>query len=181
MSSCRYCLAISVSLSLVTGCGSSQRVEIQRLQAELVKTQAELAAARVVMESTRSAVPRYLEELERLDVLRTKSAITTEEFEAKKRELLGAASASKSETSAAPVSMTELAQQLRTLGTLYNTSAITQSEHQSKKTILLRQRVSPIDLKVDVETARTLYSQSIINQQEYEVLKRNLLELDAAK
>ena len=181
MSSCRYCLAISLLLSLVFGCGSSQRVEIQRLQAELAKTQAELTAARVALDTTRSGVPRYLEELERLDVLRTKSAITSEEFEAKKRELLGAAAASKSETTAAPVSMNELAGQLRTLGTLFNTSAITQTEHQSKKAILLRQRVSPIDLKVDLEMARTLFNQSVIIQQEYELLKRNLLELDAAK
>ena len=71
----------SLLLLAGAGCGASDRAELEKAKAELAKSQAELTALKAQPALSK---PGYLDELERLDALKQKGAITQEEFNAKK-------------------------------------------------------------------------------------------------
>src|SRR4029450_2853296 len=109
----------------------------------------------------------YLDELERLEALRTKGVLTAEEFETQKKAALA------SSKPAAAMTVDELAGQFRTLRDLYNTSAINNVERDQKK----QQLIDRPDLKKDLETVQGLYNESVITNVEHTAIKKKLLEL----
>jgi Short C-terminal domain len=119
----------------------------------------------------------YLDELERLETLKTKGAITQQEFDAKKQQLLAAVpppSASKGSD------MDELDKLLRNAHALFNSSVITPSEYQTKKQQYLQRKVTVGNLTKDLEKAQQLFNESILTPTEYQTLKQQILAGDPA-
>ena len=153
------------------GCADPKRVELEQLKAELAEARAELKALKAEQQQG------YLDELERLDGLRTKGILTPEEFEAKKKAVLAARPPHRA--TASP--MDELAKQLRTLQTLYSNNTITNLERDRKKSQLIAGPLSLTDLKKDLETVQVLYNENVITNLERDTLKKRLLEMEPAK
>lgn len=171
----------------ICGCGRSDRLELERTRAELEKTRVEMAAlnSRVGKLDQDSATKGYLEELEKLDTLRTKGVLTQDEFDRRKQAILDGqklAIVAKPERPAAPSSgMDELAKQLRTLASLYANSTINMQERDAKKAQLIQRPLRTTDMKKDLETVQALYGESTITLQERDALKQKLLELNTGE
>jgi hypothetical protein len=171
---------VVVCLSLLAapacaGCGSNERAELMKVKAELEETRAELEKARAELKAQEKR--GYLDELERLEALRAKGALTPEEFEAKKKAALQTAPSPQQAASA----MDELAKQLRLLQSLYNNNTITNIERDQKKKRLIDGPLTLTDLKKDLETVQALYNESVITNLERDALKKRLLETEPTK
>ena len=149
---------------------------------ELEKSRAEIAAlqARMATISKDAESKSYLEELEKLDSLKTKGVLTQEEFDRRKQAILESQKLSNVTKPEPPASgMDDLAKQLRTLAALYSNSTINMQERDAKKTQLIARPLHGTDMKKDLETVHALYNESAITMQERDKLKQKLLELDA--
>src|SRR5262249_28088696 len=129
--------SLLVGLTLAAaGCGAADREELAKARAELQEARAELAKLQAAPPAEQGRrVPGYVEELERLEALRAKGVLTKEEFEAKKRAVLGRTEAEKRP----PSGMEALEKQLRQLHSLYQNGTINFAEHDAKKAQMLRQ------------------------------------------
>ncbi len=168
-------------LLTMCGCDRANRTELERTRAELDKTRAELATlnARLAKLGQDVESKSYLEELEKLDSLKTKGVLTQEEFDRRKQAILDGQKLSTVIKPEPPASgMDELAGQLRTLAALYSNSTINQQERDAKKAQLIARPLHMTNMKKDLETVQALYSDSTITQQERDTLKQKLLELD---
>lgn len=178
---------LSIVLALwMCGCREANRAELERTRAELEKTRAELAQVqtRQAAIEKQAAAQSYLEELEKLDSLKTKGVLTQEEFDRRKTSILERQPVPQSEVpQARPVAsgMDELAKQLRTLAALYSNSTINMQERDAKKTQLIARPLHMVDMKKDLETVHALYNESAITLQERDTLKQKLLDLDTGK
>jgi hypothetical protein len=119
----------------------------------------------------------YLDELERLEVLKTKGAITQQEFDAKKQQLLAAAPPPVPSKSG---DIDELDKLLRDVYALYNKSTITGVEYQSKKQQYLQRPITVTNLTKDLEKVQKLYDENILVGTEYQTLKQKVLAADPA-
>ena len=174
---------LPVLLALLV-CGGVGRAELERTRAELEVTRAELDKlhSRLAASEQRAAAQTYLEELERLDSLKTKGVLTQEEFDRRKSAILERQPVPAVEKPQAPASgMDELAKQHRTLASLYGNSTINLQERDAKRTQLIARPLHMTDLKKDLETVHALYNESAITLQERDTLKQKLLELDTGK
>ena len=172
-----------VLVLLLCGCGGAGRAELERTRAELELTRAELDKlhARLAANEQQAAAQTYLQELEKLDSLKTKGVLTQEEFDRRKSAILERQPVPTVEKPQAPASgMDELAKQLRTLASLYTNSTINLQERDAKRTQLIARPLHMTDLKKDLETVHALYNESAITLQERDTLKQKLLELDGA-
>jgi multidrug resistance efflux pump len=171
-----------ITAILVTGgCDRANRAELERTRAELDKTRAELSMlnARLAKLGQDVESKSYLEELEKLDSLKTKGVLTEEEFGRRKQAILESQKLSIVIQPEPPASgMDELAGQLRTLASLYSNSTINQQERDAKKAQLIGRPLHMTNMKKDLETVQDLYNESAITQQERDTLKQKLLELD---
>ena len=168
---------------LVCGCDGASRVELEQTRAELEVTRAELDKlhARLAANEQQAAAQTYLQELEKLDSLKTKGVLTQEEFVRRKIAILERQPVPAVEKPQAPASgMDELTKQLRTLASLYTNSTINLQERDAKKTQLIARPLHMTDLKHDLETVHALYNESAITLQERDTLKQKLLELEGA-
>lgn len=176
----RSLIGLSFVLLLCAGCGHSNaalaktKAELAKAQADLKEVQEELQALKK-QSSVKSVT--YIEELERLDALRTKGVLTPAEFDAKKESLL------KSSTKATPSAITvaELVQQLRTLHELYNNSTITNVERDSGMQKLIERPLVSRDLKADLEAIKALYNTSVINNVVRDAINKRILEGEPQK
>ena len=169
---------------LICGCDGASRAELERTRAELELTRAELEKlhARLAANEQRAAAQTYLEELEKLDTLKTKGVLTQEEFDRLKSAILERQPVPTVEKPQAPASgMDELAKQLRTLASLYTNSTINHQERDAKRTQLIARPLHMTDMKKDLEAVHALYNESAITLQERDTLKQKLLELDTGK
>ena len=154
---------------LLCGCGGAGRAELERTRAELELTRAELAKlhTRLAANEQRAAAQTYLEELEKLDSLKTKGVLTQEEFDRRKSAILERQPVPTVEKPQAPApasGMDELAKQLRTLASLYGNSTINRQERDAKRTQLIARPLHMTDLKQDLETVHALYNESAITE-----------------
>ena len=169
----------------IAGCGGSASMENARLRAELEATQARMLKVVAEAEAAKAKTPAYLDELERLDALRSKGALTNEEFETKKQSLLSTSAPAKPTVPAVekplPLTVKEIAAQLRTLQSLAQSNTLTIQEHNSKKTQLIAKPLRLEDFKADLEQVQQLFSESVISIQEYNQLKQKVLEIDQTR
>jgi hypothetical protein len=121
--------------------------------------------------------PSYLEELERLEALKAKGALTAQEFDARKQQLLAAAPPP---PAAKDFDMEELDKLLRNVQNLYNRNVINGSDFQAKKHQYLQRKVAVRNLTKDLEKAQKLYDENIINGGEHQALKQQILAADPA-
>ena len=186
-------LALMVSAMLV-GCGSANReaamrAEAQKNLADAKQTADELKAEIAKLRAELHSQPAkrsvgYLEELDRLDALKTKGALSEAEFESKKRELLAlppSAASPPSSITPGALQMPELAKQLRVLLELYQNNTINSIEREEKKRQLISKPLILLDLKSDLELVAALYNESVINNIEREELKKKLLQESAGR
>jgi hypothetical protein len=176
--SCRA-LVFCVSAALVPaclGCGAADRAEIAKLKQELAEARAEVKALKS-LQSKPEQKPSSLDELERLDRLREKGTLTREEFEAKKKELLG-----ESQKPSKPASTVEqMGKQIRAVYALYRKDTITTAERDRKKQQVLAGPLSLTDLTKDLEAVMAFYREDLLTTAERDALKKRILDLDAAK
>lgn len=165
-------------IPLICGCGRSERTELEKTRAELMRLRDEntLLKAQVV-KSSDAVSTGYLEELERLASLMEKKVLTQEEFERRKQAILDGQKLAPVGKPQLASGVEELARQLQTLHSLYNASTITLQERDAKKAQLIGQPLEPSDLKKDLETVKALYNASVITLQEQETLKQKVLGL----
>ncbi len=180
----RHCVWLSLVVVLsVSGCGNSDRRELERTRAELEKTRAELANlnSRVAKLDQDHAAQGYLEELEKLDTLKSNGVLTQDEFDRRKQAILDRQPLSiVAKPEPPPSGMDDLAKQLRTLASLYSQSTINLQERDAKRTQLIQRPLHTADMKKDLETVQALYNESTITLSERDTLKKKLLELDSA-
>ncbi len=155
----------------IVGCGGVNRSELDHIKAELADARAELRSLKTAQQVS------LAQELERLDLLRQKGALTEDEFAAMKSRLLATEVRPKPPAN----SMAELGEQLQALHELYNKSAINNLERDAKKQQLISGPLLATDLKSDLETIQKLYNTSVINNLEFAQLKQRILEQDPAK
>jgi hypothetical protein len=182
-----------VAASTSLGCGGSySKAEMAKVQAELATARSQLKTAEEEIaalkarpkpvEAPAAAAPAKamsdLEELERLDALRTKGVLTAEEFETRKKAVLYPAP---KPIAPAKVGFTvqELADQFRTLQGLYNLSTINAEERDQKMQRLIDGPLAAGDLKTDLETVQGLYNLSVITAPARDALKKKILERDS--
>jgi aminoglycoside phosphotransferase len=180
MNACRAaCLLLLIPL--VAGCQRSDRTELQRTRSELERAKAEIAAlqSQLTRQSAEHAATSYLEELEKLSQLLEKKVLTDEEFLSRKQAILEGQKLSPVAAPGSTSTMDSLAQQLRDLHALYNSTTISLQQHNAKKAQLIAQPLTRIEMKKDLETVKTLYNASMITVQEQETLKQKILQLDA--
>jgi hypothetical protein len=122
--------------------------------------------------------PSYLEELERLEALKAKGALTAQEFDARKQQLLAAAPPPPA--GGKDFDMEELDKLLRNAQGLYNKNIINGVDYQAMKQQYLRRRVAVRDLTKDLGKAQKLYDDNIINGVEFQALKKQILAGDPA-
>lgn len=171
-------IMLIVAVALI-GCDGSSRVEVARMRAELDATRVELAKVRAELNASAAESPRYLDELERLDSLRSKGALSEEEFEAKKRTLLNTPTIPKPADPVAALSIKEVSAELRTLQSLFQNSTITSQEHSNRKARLLAKPMRLTNLKADLEEIQKLFNETAITNQEQAQLKQTILMLDS--
>lgn len=171
---------ILMCVLMVSGCGRAERAEIEKTRLDLEKARTEIAAlnAKVTELSKQATEKAYLEELEKLSSLMQKNVLTQEEFDRRKQAILAGQKQAPVVRPAATTGMDELAEQLRTLHSLYSSSTITSNERDAKRTMLIQQAGRATDLKKDLQTAQSLYSSSVITSADHEILKQKLLGLD---
>jgi Short C-terminal domain len=158
------------------GCGPTDRGELQSMKAELAEARSELKALKEGLQP-KGAPEGVLSELERLEALRAKGALTKEEFEAAKKRVLG-----EGERPATAVrTMEELDKELRTLHGLWNNSTINQQQFSAKKQQLVKGPLRVVDLKADLERVQALWNASIITNEESGALKQRLLDSGPGK
>jgi hypothetical protein len=169
----------------VIGCDGGSRAEVARLKAESEATRTELAMVRAELEATKAAKPTYLDELERLETLRSKGALTDSEFEAKKQTLLKVPATTKGpivvENAPPGLTVAEIAAQFKTLQELFQTNTLSIQEHNSKKSQLISKPIVLVDLKADLELVQKLFNDATITLQEYNQLKQKILEIDQTR
>ncbi len=161
------------------GCGPADRAELEKAKADLAKTQAELDKAQAELKALKSQALRqsYLDELERLETLKSKGALTQAEFDAKKAVVLKMVDKQPLPTSP----MNELETKIRELQSLYGNNTLTPSEYQKKKAQLLAKPIALTDLKRDLEIVQKLYGENLLTPMEFNTLKSRLLEIDPDK
>lgn len=177
-------LAVLPLLSL----GCSNKAEQERLQAELAQSKAEMAQLQAQMAmAMRASTPAIglADELERLKKLETTGILTKEEFETQKKAMLGRASALAPAPTPFPalivgkrLTMTEAAEQFRTLYSLYNNNTINNIDRDERKKLLLEKTILMTDLKKDLELVASLYNENIISNLDRDALKKKLLSQD---
>jgi multidrug resistance efflux pump len=173
---------VAVALTCA-GCGPSDRGEIQSMKAELAEARSELKALKEARQTTKDGPPPkagqegVLGELERLEALRAKGALTQQEFEAAKKKVLEA----KERPAPTVRTMEELDKELRTLHGLWNNSTINQQDFQAKKQQLVKGPLRVTDLKADLERVQSLWNTSVITQEESSALKQRLLDIGPGK
>lgn len=180
---CRLCL-VAALLMVVCGCNQSERVELGRTRAELDKTRVELVQlqARLLEIEKQAAAHTYLEELEKLETLKTRGVLTQEEFDVRKRVILERQSVSIVSRAEGPkTGMDELAKQLRTLASLYGNGTITMQERDAKRAQVIQRPLQAVELKKDLETVQSLYNDTSITMQDRDALKKKVLEFDTGK
>ncbi len=121
--------------------------------------------------------PSYLDELERLEALKAKGAISQKEFDAKKQELLAAAPPPVADKASG---VDELDKLLRDAQALFNKNIININDYQTKKQQYLQRKVTVSNLVKDLETVQKLFDENILNINEYQVLKQAVLAADPA-
>jgi hypothetical protein len=175
-------ILLSMLLALTSaGCGADSRAEIDKLKSQLAEARAELTALQT------QAKQGYLEELERLDALRSKGSLTQEEFEARKKVVLQEEAEAKKKAAQPPAdkprpnSIEDLAKQLRMLQALSTSFTISQGDWQKKKALILQNTLGVNDLKKDLELVQALQNEFTITQAESDLLKKRLLGIDQAK
>jgi hypothetical protein len=114
----------------------------------------------------------YIVELEQLLLLRSKNALTEEEFLERKRAVLG---------DLVPRSLEETEKHLRDLDALRKQSAITPGQARTAKANLLKRPVRVADLKEDVERARALMEDQVITPTEHRTLRARILQFAGGK
>jgi hypothetical protein len=116
----------------------------------------------------------YLEELERLETLRSKGALTQQEFDAKKQQLLAAPAPGKGGD------VDELDKLLRDVQALYNRNTITLPDYNAKKQQYLQRKITVVNLTKDLQKGEKLYNDNILTLPEWQALKQQLLAADPA-
>jgi hypothetical protein len=167
-------ILVIVSLCFVAGC-RAKRAEVEKVRRELEQARAELKVLREQKPAENGQGSRkepYIEELEQLLILRSKSALTEEEFLDRKRAVL---------EELVPRPLEETEKRLRDLDALKKQSAITPSEARLAKVKLLRRPVRVLDLKEDVDRARALMEDQVITPAEHRALKGQILRIGAGK
>ncbi len=119
----------------------------------------------------------YLDELERLETLKAKGALTPQEFDAKKQQLLAAAPAPAPSKGG---DVDELDKLLRDLNGLFNKNVINGSEYNTKKQQYLQRKITVTNLTRDLEKIQKLFNEGILNGSEYNALKQQVLAADSA-
>jgi hypothetical protein len=162
-------------LASSAGCGAVDQAELARTKAELEEARAEIRALKAAMQE-KPAKSGYLDELERLEALRSKGALTPEEFQAKKKAVLD----KKAEPKPVASPFDDLDKELRVLHGLFNNGIINNLEWAAKKQQLLKKPLSTTNLAKDLEKGKGLFDNGIINNLEWDALKKRLLALDSS-
>jgi len=159
----------------VVGCGQAERNEIEKLRRELEQTRAELVAQRNTARAS-----SYLDELERLEALREKNVLSQVEFNARKEAVMKSL---EHKPATAPAgsgnTMTDVAEQLRNVNSLYQKSTINNLDRDKAKKNLIAKPLVVTNMAKDLELVAALYQESVINNLERDELKKKLLDSDA--
>ncbi len=176
----KSCAVLGVVLLLCAAGCPAERAETEKLRAELAEARAEIKSLRDQQPAYQRGVDTLVDQLERLEALKRKGALTEEEFLAQKRTLLATPAPRPAPAPApqvkGPPPLKELDRQLRELNGLWNKSAINGTEYADAKANILKLQFRVESLSGDLDKVYTLWNQSILNSNEYAGLKQRVLQ-----
>jgi hypothetical protein len=169
-------------LAASAGCGAVDQAELARTKAELEEARAQIRTLKADMEKM-PAKSGYLDELERLEALRSKGVLTPDEFQAKKKAALEKTEGPKEKAEGPKQTASaydDLDKQLRIHYGLFEKGTINNLEWNAKKQQLLKKPLSSNDPPKDLEKGKALFESGIINNLEWNDLKTRLLAIGSA-
>jgi len=156
------------------------RAEIDKLRKELEATRAELQQLR---NQAQTRVPAYLEELERLEALMAKGAITSIEFGNRKAVIIAAMDRTpppgSAPTKTNTLTMGEMVEQFRNVHALYQRGTITSVDRDEAKKKLIARQLNVTNMAKDLELVGRLYEDGVITSLDRDELKKKLIASDA--